>query len=68
MRSVAPTVLFTLVLAVAVAVGVTAPGRHLAATLLVGGALVVRLVVVLVRRRALHARPALEPMAEVPAI
>ena len=68
MPGAVPTVLFTFVLPVALAVGVTAPGRHLAATLLVGGALAFRLALLVARRRALHARPAVDPLAEARAV
>ena len=68
MPSAVPTVLFTFVLTAAVAVGVTAPCRHLAATLAVGGALAFRLALLVARRRALHARPAVDPLAEARAL
>ena len=67
MPSAVPTVLFTLVLTLAVAVGVTAPGRHVA-TVLVAGALAFRLAVLVLRRRALHARRGIDPLAEARAV
>ena len=70
-----PAVLFPLLLAAALAVGLAAPGDHLPATALVAAALAHRLVAALVRalrsarlaRRPLAATPDLDVLTKAPA-